>query len=213
MRWYITISPFVLVIRKYNILILVYTYINRNEKLEKISREEQITKLEKKLEESAKKIAEYRREGFLEQEAEEHQTYNEIIKQINDLKKQEKPEGSISFEGQDGKGQAKLKETEKPKKPESSIIIEEPDRKEQEKPEEKELGDLSIEEPNNKNLPIRSFWEIYNDTCTEHVGSIANAINKLAHMQTITYFFNKNEDTVHKILNIIPTPFKIILKN
>ena len=66
-----------------------------NEKLEKISREEQITKLEKKLEESAKKIAEYRREGFLEQEAEEHQTYNEIIKQINDLKKQEKPEGSI----------------------------------------------------------------------------------------------------------------------
>ena len=36
MRWYITISPFVLVIRKYNILILVYTYINRNEKLEKI---------------------------------------------------------------------------------------------------------------------------------------------------------------------------------
>ena len=31
-------------------------------------------------------------------------------------------------------------------------------------------------------------------------------------MQTITYFFNKNEDTVHKILNIIPTPFKIILK-
>ena len=183
-----------------------------NEKLEKISREEQITKLEKKLEESAKKIAEYRREGFLEQEAEEHQTYNEIIKQINDLKKQEKPEGSISFEGQDGKGQAKLKETEKPKKPESSIIIEEPDRKEQEKPEEKELGDLSIEEPNNKNLPIRSFWEIYNDTCTEHVGSIANAINKLAHMQTITYFFNKNEDTVHKILNIIPTPFKIILK-
>jgi len=183
-----------------------------NEKLEKISREEQITKLEKKLEESAKKIAEYRREGFLEQEAEEHQTYNEIIKQINDLKKQEKPEGSIIFEEQDRKGQVKPKETEKPKKPESSIIIEEPDRKEQEKPEEKELGDLSIEEPNNKNLPIRSFWEIYNDTCTEHVGSIANAINKLAHMQTITYFFNKNEDTVHKILNIIPTPFKIILK-
>ena len=100
-----------------------------NEKLEKISREEQITKLEKKLEESAKKIAEYRREGFLEQEAEEHQTYNEIIKQINDLKKQEKPEGSIIIEEQDRKGQAKPKETEKPKKPEGSIIIEEQDRK------------------------------------------------------------------------------------
>ena len=29
---------------------------------------------------------------------------------------------------------------------------------------------------NPQNLPIRSFWEIYNDTCTEHVGSIARRI-------------------------------------
>lgn len=63
------------------------------------------------------------------------------------------------------------------------------------------------------NLPIRSFWEIYNDTCTEHVGSIARNINKLAHMKILQ---PKNEDIVHKILNvpliIFKAPTKVLAK-
>ena len=58
---------------------------------------------------------------------------------------------------------------------------------------------------NNKNLPVRSFWEIYNDTCTEHVGSIAHNINKLAHMKILPA---KQEDTAHKILSGILVLFK-----
>ena len=58
---------------------------------------------------------------------------------------------------------------------------------------------------NNKNLPVRSFWEIYNDTCTEHVGSIAHTINKLAHMKILPA---KQEDTAHKILSGILVLFK-----
>ena len=55
------------------------------------------------------------------------------------------------------------------------------------------------------NLPVRSFWEIYNATCTEHVGSIAHNINKLAHMKILPA---KKEDTLHKILNGILIPIK-----
>ena len=64
-------------------------------------------------------------------------------------------------------------------------------------------GEKPIEE--SKNLPVRSFWEIYNDTCTEHVGSIAHTINKLAHMKILPA---KQEDTAHKILSGILVLFK-----
>jgi len=66
---------------------------------------------------------------------------------------------------------------------------------------------------NNRNLPVRSFWEIYNDTCTEHVGSIAHNINKLAHMKILPA---KQEDTVHKILSgflvLVKAPTKLVAK-
>ncbi len=68
-------------------------------------------------------------------------------------------------------------------------------------------GEKPIEEP--KNLPVRSFWEIYNDTCTEHVGSIAHTINKLAHMKILPA---KQEDTVHKVLSGILVPLKFVAK-
>ena len=67
---------------------------------------------------------------------------------------------------------------------------------------------IEIQEPvdlSDKRLPVRSFWEIYNDTCTQHVGSIARNINKLAHMNVLP---DKNEDTVHKALNVLLTVFK-----
>lgn len=62
---------------------------------------------------------------------------------------------------------------------------------------------------NDKNLPIRSFWEIYNDTCTEHVGSIAHNLNKFAHMKILPA---KHEDTLHKILSGVLIPFKAAIK-
>ena len=66
---------------------------------------------------------------------------------------------------------------------------------------------------NNENLPVRSFWEIYNDTCTQHVGTIAHKINQLAHMKVLPA---KQEDIVHKMLSaaltIVKAPTKVIAK-
>ena len=59
------------------------------------------------------------------------------------------------------------------------------------------------------NLPIRSFWEIYDSTYTQHVGSIANAINKTAHMKILP---SKDEDTLQKVLNVGLIPFKAAMK-
>ena len=99
------------------------------------------------------------------------------------------------------------------KEQESSKIEETTDipKTEQEEPKNQEpkQQETKAQEPKeekaDKRLPIRSFWEIYNDTCTQHVGSIARNINKLAHMKVLP---DKNEDTVHKALNILLTVFK-----
>lgn len=58
-------------------------------------------------------------------------------------------------------------------------------------------------------LPIRSFWEIYNSTNTEHVGSIAHMLNKWAHMKVLP---DKNEDTLQKALSVALVPMKAIIK-
>lgn len=60
----------------------------------------------------------------------------------------------------------------------------------------------------NKNLPIRSFWEIYNDTKTEHCGTIGRMIYQMAHMNILP----RNEDTVHQLLSIVTIPGKLVIK-
>lgn len=175
------------------------------------SPEEQMEDLQKQLEESAKRMAEYNKNGFVEQEAEEHKTYNDLINKINKLKEpvdKEKddfyPPAVVDRDKDDFQPPAV---TDKDKFQPPAVT----DKDKFQPPAEIEEDDIEIPEPG-ENLPIRSFWEIYNDTCTEHVGSIANIINRCAHMPTVTLFFSKNEDSVHKILNIIPTPFKMLLK-
>lgn len=64
-------------------------------------------------------------------------------------------------------------------------------------------------EQNNNQLPIRSFWEIYNSTCTQHVGSIAHTINQMSHMNILP---PRNEDTLHKILSLPTIPLKVPIK-
>lgn len=96
-----------------------------------------------------------------------------------------------------------------------------PKEQTQEQTQEEETQDVKVQEPDQKEeeeetrvlssttLPIRSFWEIYNDTCTQHVGSIARNINKLAHMKVLP---DKNEDMVQKALNVLLTVFKVPTK-
>ena len=85
----------------------------------------------------------------------------------------------------------------------------EPEKPDPEKPDPEKPDPEKPDIEPNRNLPIRSFWEIYNDTCTEHVGSIAHNINKIAHMKLLP---SKNEDTLHKILNLPLTVFRAPMK-
>ena len=59
----------------------------------------------------------------------------------------------------------------------------------------------------NSNLPVRSFWEIYDETCTEHCGTIAAKIHGLAHMKLRT-----EGDTVQKVLGFLPMLGKAVIK-
>ena len=58
-------------------------------------------------------------------------------------------------------------------------------------------------------MPTRSFWEIYNDTCTEHIGSIEHNIYKMAHMSILP---PKKEDVLHKVLSGVLIPLKAPMK-
>lgn len=60
-----------------------------------------------------------------------------------------------------------------------------------------------------ENLPIRSFWEIYDSTNTEHCGTIARLIHKMA---KAPLFRMKGEDTVQKALSFIPNVLTFIPK-
>ena len=67
--------------------------------------------------------------------------------------------------------------------------------------------------PVKENKKIRSFWEIYNSTCTEHCGTIPRTIHYLA---KAPLFKMKGEDTVEKILssvlNVVTVLPKVIAK-
>ena len=89
--------------------------------------------------------------------------------------------------------------------PTQRLEIQEPVTQDAKKTDNSKDKKLEPVELSDKRLPVRSFWEIYNDTCTQHVGSIARNINKLAHMNVLP---DKNEDTVHKALNVLLTVFK-----
>ena len=65
------------------------------------------------------------------------------------------------------------------------------------------------EQTDKKNLPIRSFWEIYDSTNTEHCGTIARLIHKMA---KAPLFRLKGEDTVQKALSFIPNVLTFIPK-
>ena len=166
--------------------------------------EEKKEDLQKQLEESAKRMAEYRKNGFFAQEAEEHKTYNELLKKIN----KEKPE-------KDDFQPPAVVEKDKFQPP----AVVEKDKFQPPAVVEKDKFQPPAVVENNKdtekrnNLPIRSFWEIYNDTCTEHVGSIARNINKLSHMKLLP---SKDEDTLQKILSaptvIFKAPMKLLAK-
>ena len=77
-------------------------------------------------------------------------------------------------------------------------------------PKKDDLGDTR-----RKNLPIRSFEEIYDATCTEHCGTLPRTIHYLAKAPFFT-FTSKREDTVGKILglagDIASFPVKLLAK-
>ena len=75
------------------------------------------------------------------------------------------------------------------------------------KKEEKEP--IARIEDKQRKLPIRSFWEIYNSTNTEHVGSIQHKLYQLANMKLLPH---KNEDTLQKVLSVPLVPIKAIIK-
>ena len=86
------------------------------------------------------------------------------------------------------------------------------------KPEEKEVVQpdnktdtptKEVEPTDKKDLPIRSFWEIYDSTNTEHCGTIARLIHKMA---KAPLFRMKGEDTVQKALSFIPNVLTFIPK-
>lgn len=58
-------------------------------------------------------------------------------------------------------------------------------------------------------LPVRSFWEIYNDTKTEHCGTIGRMMYQMAHMPILP---NEKEDTMHKLLSLVTIPAKLVMK-
>lgn len=67
--------------------------------------------------------------------------------------------------------------------------------------------DRTTPEPNN--LPVRSFWEIYNDTCTEHIGGLGMFLYNMSHAPV---WANPKDDVGSLVANgfmIIP---KSILK-
>lgn len=62
---------------------------------------------------------------------------------------------------------------------------------------------------NPQNLPIRSFWEIYNDTCTEHVGSIARFIRGVSKWRPGP---EKHDTNIGKALSYCGRPFAFAIR-
>ena len=62
---------------------------------------------------------------------------------------------------------------------------------------------------NPQNLPIRSFWEIYNDTCTEHVGSIARFIRGVSKWRPGP---EKHDTNIGKALSYCGRPFAFVIR-
>ena len=62
---------------------------------------------------------------------------------------------------------------------------------------------------NPQNLPIRSFWEIYNDTCTEHVGSIARFIRGVSKWRPSP---EKHDTNIGKALSYCGRPFAFAIR-
>jgi len=91
--------------------------------------------------------------------------------------------------------QPKLEAPEEPFKP--GMILEK-DREEDE-----------IEEEKGSNLPVRSFWEIYSETNSEHASNLAIKLHNFAHMKLLP---RKEEDTATKLLSVPLLPIKLVMK-
>ena len=187
---------------------------------------DELLQLQIQLRESAKRMEEYKRIGDYERELGEHKTYNELIKKISELKGKWHPDltpeqieelKAEGLEPGDPEYNQYLMEhgidpRKNPKREPANLgghgELGGSGRPEGQEEQEGPGGSGEHVNPANQRLPIRSFWEIYNDTCTEHVGSIPNIIYKLAHMP----LWNRDEDTVQKVLSIIPTIFKAPVK-
>lgn len=106
------------------------------------------------------------------------------------------------------------KDLEKPRKPEQPMMIKEKENTEPvpepvPEPIPEPVPPVPTPEPEPNKLPIRSFWEIYNSTATEHSGSIATTLYNMAHMKILPH---KDEDTMTKILSGITIPLKALAK-
>jgi len=115
--------------------------------------------------------------------------YHEILDEIDRIKAEQKRRKDKELE--------ETEEIEAPEKPEQPMMILENDKK----------GQNDIE--HNTNLPVRSFWEIYSETNSEHANNLAIKLHNFAHMKIVP---PKDEDTVTKLLSGIAIPVKCLLK-
>lgn len=130
-----------------------------------------------------------------------------VIVSLRTRKEKEKEKGSPKIDNTQEDTLTKTEKNEpKSQTPAEQTPAEQMTTEEVQEPEPKEEETRVL---SGTRLPIRSFWEIYNDTCTQHVGSIARNINKLAHMKVLP---DKDEDMVQKALNVLLTVFKVPTK-
>ena len=80
---------------------------------------------------------------------------------------------------------------------------------EEDKEIEEEPPKIPTDNLKENNLPIRSFWEIYNDTCTEHANNFSIKLHNFAHMKVLP---RKEEDAITKTLSGVLIPLKLVTK-
>ena len=127
---------------------------------------------------------------------------------MKDKKQEKKPEGPVPPVG--NPVPPKDPDDTKPERPEDNPIPPRgPEDRNPVPPTDNPVPPKVPEDDINKNnLPVRSFWEIYEDTHKDHIGTLRRSLHFMAHMP----LWPKKEDTVEKILNVPGLVIKLPLK-
>ena len=187
--------------------------VDQDEKRSSTSKNTQTNYLDKKIDEIRKKMGEILKikpyDG-IENEYEHSITYqldDWEVDEFQDLREKLKKLIDEKVKQQDSglkEPNARGEDSENPRSKKPELGFDDPNIPSFEDPEPR-FDDPNIpdsEDPNStmpdpSKLPIRSFWEIYNSTCTEHTNNLAIKIHNFANMKCLP---KKDDSTVTKIL-------------